>query len=390
MLVTDRRQLVSPLVPSRILDTPVSGPKPPSCALTGDHSGLTTGWSTSWFEVPLREAPETAKARPVVSPAIVQPAIQPQEIDPFYLFACHIEWERDEDPSAAWELLAAARSSHADTRSHARALLSSSRHLSGLGQTSASEYSPKQKRTSAAEINMNVPYDLEIIDNCTECSLSKPGFFCAFSQPALQALNHGSHKSVLPAGAILFVEGQTPRGLFILCSGKVNLSTTSREGKILILKTAEAGEVLGMSAAISGAGYETTAETATLCQLNFVDRAHILDLLQTHNEVGVQTAHCLSRDFQSAQRDIHDLVLTRSSAGKLARLLLSHSPSEDMDEHEIRIHASMTHEEMAQRIGSSRETVTRLLSNLRRKQLIRSDGPTIVIRNRTALEELAV
>jgi CRP/FNR family transcriptional regulator len=237
---------------------------------------------------------------------------------------------------------------------------------------------------------MNVPYDLEIIDNCTECSLSKPGFFCAFSQPALHAMIHGSHKSVLPAGAILFVEGQTPRGLFILCSGKVNLSTTSREGKILILKTAEAGEVLGMSAAISGAGYETTAETATPCQLNFVDRAHILDLLQTHNEVGVQTAHCLSRDFQSAQRDIHDLVLTRSSAGKLARLLLSHSPSEDMDEHEIRIHASMTHEEMAQRIGSSRETVTRLLSNLRRKQLIRSDGPTIVIRNRTALEELAV
>ena len=237
---------------------------------------------------------------------------------------------------------------------------------------------------------MNAPYDLEIIDNCTGCNHSKPGFFCTFSQPGLQALNDGSHKSVLPAGAILFVEGQTPRGLFIICSGKVNLSTTSREGKILILKTAEAGEVLGMSAAISGAGYETTAETATPCQLNFVDRAQILDLLQTHNEVGVQTAQCLSRDFQSAQRDIHDLVLSRSSAGKLARLLLSHSPDEDMDEHEIRIHAPMTHEEMAQRIGSSRETVTRLLSSLRKKKLIRSDGPIIVIRDRSALQELAV
>jgi CRP/FNR family cyclic AMP-dependent transcriptional regulator len=394
VLVTDRRQLVGPLVPSRILDKPVLGPKPPTSAMTGDHSGLTTGWTTSWFDVPLLEAPETAIPHPVVNPPlgnpIVQPAVQTREIDPFYLFACHMEWERDEDPSAAWELLAAARSSHPDTRAHARALLSSSRHMSGLGQVSALGYSPKEKRTSAAEISMNAPYDLEIIDNCTGCNHSKPGFFCTFSQPALQALNHGSHKSVLPAGAILFVEGQTPRGLFIICSGKVNLSTTSREGKILILKTAEAGEVLGMSAAVSGAGYETTAETATPCQLNFVDRATILDLLQTHNEVGVQTTLCLSRDFQSAQRDIHDLVMSRSSAGKLARLLLSHSPDEDMDEHEIRIHASMTHEEMAQRIGSSRETVTRLLSNLRRKHLIRSDGPTIVIRDRAALEELAV
>ncbi len=46
--------------------------------------------------------------------------------------------------------------------------------------------------------------------------------------------------------------------------------------------------------------------------------------------------------------------------------------------------------EMAQRIGSSRETVTRLLSDLKRKQLIRLDGATLVIKNRTALEALAV
>jgi CRP/FNR family transcriptional regulator, cyclic AMP receptor protein len=240
------------------------------------------------------------------------------------------------------------------------------------------------------ETNMKAPYGLDIIDNCADCSHTKPGFFCGFSYTGLQALNHVSHKSILPAGAILFVEGQTPRGMFILCSGKVNLSTTSREGKILILKTAEAGEALGLSAAISGVGYETTAETATPCQLNFVDRKHLLELMESHSEVGVHTAQCLSRDFQSAYRDIHDLVLTRSSAGKLARLLLAQSLPKEMDALEVRIHSSMTHEEMAQRIGSSRETVTRLLSDLRRKQLIRSDGPAIVIRDRTALEALAV
>jgi CRP/FNR family transcriptional regulator len=50
----------------------------------------------------------------------------------------------------------------------------------------------------------------------------------------------------------------------------------------------------------------------------------------------------------------------------------------------------MTHEEMAQRIGASRETVTRLLGSLKKKQLIRLDGPTLVIRDRSALEALAV
>jgi CRP/FNR family transcriptional regulator len=147
---------------------------------------------------------------------------------------------------------------------------------------------------------------------------------------------------------------------------------------------------MGLSAAISGAGYEVTAETATPCQLNFLDRVHLLELMQAHSEVSVRAAQSLSRDYHSAYRDIHDLVLTRSSAGKLARLLLSQSPTRDSGDSQTRIHTFMTHEEMAQRIGSSRETVTRLLSDLRRRHLIHVEGPTLVIRDRQALEALTV
>ncbi len=237
---------------------------------------------------------------------------------------------------------------------------------------------------------MKPPYGFGPIEDCTHCSRTHPGFFCAFSEPVSQALSQVCHKSNLPPGAVLFVEGQVPRGMFILCSGRVNLSTTSREGKILILKTAEAGEVVGLSAAISGLGYETTAETATHCQLNFVDRKNLLELMETHSEVGVRASLCLSRDSHYAFRDIHDLVLTRSSAGKLAKLLLSRSPGPELIPGETRISSSMTHEEMAQRIGASRETVTRLLSDLRRRRLIRLDGATLVIHDRGALEALAV
>ncbi len=316
------------------------------------------------------------------------PDPHPQGVDPFYLFACYLEWQQHEEPSAAWELLSAAQSLDADTRAHARALLSSSHHFGGLG--AGSGFAPKKKRWPATETNMKSPYDPEIIDDCMECTNPTNGFFCGLSQSALLALNEISHKSALPPGAILFVEGQSPRGAFVLCSGRVNLSTTSREGKILILKTAEAGEALGLSATISGVGYESTAETSSPCQLSFLDRNHLLELMQSHSEVSAHAAQCLSRDYQSAYRDIHDLVLTRSSAGKLARLLLSHSPTQVPEDAESRIRSAMTHEEMAQRIGASRETVTRLLSDLKKKRLIRLDGSTLVIRDRTALKALAV
>ena len=334
-------------------------------------------------------------AMPTASPALPSPLDQPAlhsqpEVDPLYLFACKIEWEQRQEASAAWELLAAAQSPNGETRAHARSLLASSQDFAGLGLTEATDDSPvRPKRYSALETDMKTPYGLDIIEQCTGCTQTREDFFCGLSASGLHSLDQVSHKSNLGAGAILFVEGQSPRGVFLVCSGRVNLSTTSREGKILILKTAEAGEALGLSAAISGVGYEVTAEAATACQLNFIDRKHLLELMQSHSEVSVRAAESLSREFQSAYRDIHDLVLTRSSAGKLARLLLSNSPNQEACA-EVRVRANMTHEEMAQRIGASRETVTRLLSNLKRKQLIRLEGPTLIIRDRMALEALAV
>ncbi len=356
------------------------------CRNLAENSSPLTGWTT-----PPCEASPGSPAE-AVQPAPCHPAViplPPAGIDPLYLFACHMAWECHEEPSAGWELLSAARSSHGDTRAHARALLASSHHLGGIGSAGASQFTPLRQQSAAEENDMRAPYGLEVIDNCTECTNANPAFFCGFSRDVLKTLDQISHKSVLPAGAILFVEGQAPRGMFIVCSGKVNLSTTSREGKILILKTAMPGEALGLSATISGMGYETTAETATPCLLNFIDRKHFLELMQLHSETGVHVAQCLSRDYQSAYRDIHDLVLTRSSAGKLARLLLSQSLRQGVEGAES-MATPMTHEEMAQRIGSSRETVTRLLSRLRKKQLIRLEGPTLIIRDRMALEALAV
>ncbi len=153
----------------------------------------------------------------------------------------------------------------------------------------------------------------------------------------------------------------------------------------------EPGEMIGLSALISGEAYEVTAETSGPCLVNFVDRAGMLRLIERNGELGLRAAQAVSREFQSAYRDFHELVLSRSSSGKLARLLLSWVNRRDGDmSQELRIHTPATHEEMAQRIGASRETVTRLLSELKKKQMIRLEGSTLVITDRMALEAMAV
>jgi CRP/FNR family transcriptional regulator len=120
--------------------------------------------------------------------------------------------------------------------------------------------------------------------------------------------------------------------------------------------------------------------------VNFIEREVLLEFLRRNGEAGLHSARALSVEFQAAFRDVQDIVLARSSAGKLARLILSWSAGQDGKE--VRVRAAFTHEEMAQMIGTSRETVTRLLSDLKKKELIRLEGATMVIRNRPALEAL--
>ena len=126
------------------------------------------------------------------------------------------------------------------------------------------------------------------------------------------------------------------------------------------------------------------------CLVNFVEREGLLRLMERSGELGLRSALAVSREFQSAYRDIHELVLSKSSSGKLARLLLSWVVRNAEQSGDLRIQSPATHEEMAQRIGASRETVTRLLSELRRKEFIKLEGSTLIIKNRTALESLAM
>jgi CRP/FNR family cyclic AMP-dependent transcriptional regulator len=344
---------------------------PRGCA--GAWAGIPPGFSTA--EPQLDQVPSQANA---------------EVNDLLYLFACQVEWQRRADPSAAWEVISASRTANADTRAHARCLLEHSQQME-LQPPEDIPADGEDRGSTPTEAAMRVPQGVEIIESCMGCKASRDGFFCRFSPSVLRSVDEVSHHTVMPAGALLFVEGQTPRGVFVVCSGKVKLYTTSKEGRVLILKQAEAGEVLGLSAAISSTKYEMTAETAVPCQLNFIGRQDFMTLLESESQLGLHATLSLSREFQGAYRDIHDLVLARSSSGKLARLLLSScAPPAFLESEELHLRSAMTHEEMAQRIGSSRETVTRLLSDLKKRRLIRLDGANLVIRNRSGLEALTV
>jgi CRP/FNR family cyclic AMP-dependent transcriptional regulator len=227
-----------------------------------------------------------------------------------------------------------------------------------------------------------------IPDDCRSCDLRREGDFCGSSQPLLSQLNAAGHLALYPAEVDLLTEGMVPRGVYILCSGRAKLSVRARDGKSIILKVAADRHVLGLSAIVSSRPSPVTATTIEVCQIKFVEQREFLDIVAHNTHAAMTCAQLLASEIGTAFDDVHDLLLARSSTEKLARLLLSWVADEPRN-YELRVERDFTHEEMAQMIGSSRETVTRLLSDLKRKELIRLEGSTLVIPNRIALQAIA-
>jgi CRP/FNR family transcriptional regulator len=234
---------------------------------------------------------------------------------------------------------------------------------------------------------MIAPYGLKIIDNCVLCPVKKMRPFCTLPLPAAQRINGVKSTAVYSKGTMLFLEGQQARGVFVLCMGKAKLSTSSREGKTIITKVAEAGDVLGLNATISNAPYEVTAEMIEPGQANFIPREPLIMMMAEFPEVSQRIAEQLNRNYFAAHEEIRTLGLATSLSERLAKILLQWSIGATQKNGTSRIELNLTQEEIAEIIGTTRETVTRLFASFKKQHLVQVQGASLVIQ-RFALEQM--
>jgi CRP/FNR family cyclic AMP-dependent transcriptional regulator len=236
----------------------------------------------------------------------------------------------------------------------------------------------------------HVPYGLDIADDCATCPIRKEGFFCQMTPETLVDFQKMKFTSQYPAASVLFVEGQVPRGVYMLCKGRVKLTMASPSGKTVIVRVVEAGELLGLHSAISGAPHEVTAETLQPCQVDFIRRDDFKKLLHEHGDASINTMQQFSNYYRGACHQIRYLGLTPSATEKMACFLLESAAHGQETPKGIRFNLSLTHEEIAQVVGVTRETVTRALTELRTRMLISTKGPSVLIRNKSALEAMVL
>jgi CRP/FNR family transcriptional regulator len=226
-----------------------------------------------------------------------------------------------------------------------------------------------------------------IVNNAPKLVLVDKTFF-GLPEAAVDAIEQALLTTSYPTGAVLFAEAQTSRGVFIVRRGRVKLSICGSDGRTLILRIVDAGCPLGVAAVISGCKYEATAETQEPSEISFLRQSDLLRLMRQHGEIALWATQHIAEDYATTCREIRDLILSDSASEKLARLLVGWLDQNTASKFPSHVKLSLTHEEIGQMIGSSRETVSRLLAGFKKQRIIEQNGSTLVIPNRLALESL--
>jgi CRP/FNR family transcriptional regulator len=188
------------------------------------------------------------------------------------------------------------------------------------------------------------------------------------------------------ANTPLFMEGQAPSKILFLLAGQVKLSMNSSAGRRLIFGIANPGETLGLAPTFSGSRYDITAETLCHCRIASLSRDDFLEFLTRYPAAYKNVARELSMDCARACEQVRALGLAGSAPARLARLLLEWCANGQKTEDGTRLFCSLTHGEIGECIGASRETVTRIFSDFRFQELLESRGSTLIISNQRALE----
>ena len=190
--------------------------------------------------------------------------------------------------------------------------------------------------------------------------------------------------SVHGRGKVLFAEGEPARGVYILRSGRAAVSISSSEGRIVILRMAQTGDMLGLNSVLRGFAYDTNVKTVEPCRADFIPRVDLLELMGA-SPAGTQAImKLLSQELSELTARTRLLLLPQTASSRLAKLML------EWGSQSVRIDRVFTHEEIAQMICSSRETVTRLLASMSRRDIIAVTSDSILIRDHAALARMAL
>ena len=215
--------------------------------------------------------------------------------------------------------------------------------------------------------------------------------FQGLSEIDLQEVKKCLIEKSFEKGQTLFFEGKSCERVFIIKSGKVKLYRTSSSGREQVLETLSPGDTCACNPGSKNWSCSSTAEAMSSCIVWFLSRDNYVRMVQNNSKVSQALNRLFAERLQCFSSLIEEVSL-KDVKKRLVKFLLdmqaeNHSRSGHGQE---TLFIPFTREEIAQRIGTARETVARYLYQLKRARLIDIKTHQIIIRDKEGLEKLLV
>jgi CRP/FNR family cyclic AMP-dependent transcriptional regulator len=209
--------------------------------------------------------------------------------------------------------------------------------------------------------------------------LARSGMFQGAPPAAVSALTQQLHPIDFPRGHEVFTEGQPGDRLYIVVSGKVKIGRRSPDGHDKLLTIVGPSDMFGELSIFDPGPRASSATTITAVRAVSMDRQTLRTWIADRPETAEQLLRILARQHRRTTDNLADLIFT-DVPGRVAKQLLQLARRFGTHEHgALRVTHDLTQEEIAQLVGSSRETVNKTLSDFVQRGWIRLDGKSVLI-----------
>lgn len=220
-------------------------------------------------------------------------------------------------------------------------------------------------------------------------ALRRTALFGALGDRELEALAERAVVKRLRRGEILFLEGRKALGLFVVAEGAIRAFRESCDGREQVIHVERAGATIAEVPLFDNGTYPSTAAAEEDSAVLFIDGRDVHRLCIEHPQIALAALGILAGRLRRAAALIEALSL-REVDQRLARLLLGEARmSGQRSPGGIVFDLELTNQQIASRIGTVRDVVSRALSRLQQNELISVEGRRISISNEAALKSYA-
>lgn len=200
------------------------------------------------------------------------------------------------------------------------------------------------------------------------------------SSSLTQLLSTSQYMKKIEKGTFLFQEDEIANELYIVLSGKVQISKMVPDGRELTIRMCREGDIIGeLSLFTPPQRYMLNAKITENGQVAVIDKENLEELLRVNHQLALDFMKWFNHQYRKSQTKYRDLVLNGKKGALYSTLIrLSNSYGENCDEG-ILINIPITNQELANFCGTSREVVNRMLSELRKQSIVTIDKSFITI-----------